>query len=137
MNQIEQNLQRSIEAANARVAGIYEGIDRAIGAEIVLSTNLYNQGMRDPNAAIAYRAVLRITGNPEAAWEAARQQELLFRRRLQHESHARHAAMRSDVYHFTVNHRRRLESDLQRIEQIEEIAKMPNPFAYKPAEVKA
>jgi len=47
--------------------------DKALSDEGECRTNLYNAGLKEPSAYIAYRAALAVGANGYEAWEAARE----------------------------------------------------------------
>ena len=108
---------------------LYSALDGIQNRKTVLDRNLSNMGLRAPDCATAYRAVFHATLNAELAWEAARQEYLLWLRDIQKRHERRYDTMPSDVYHYTVNHSARLKSAGDRAEEIDRVAKMPNPFA--------
>lgn len=133
MKTIEQQHKERAAAAHGRNKALYGELDKLLRNDLVLIKHLHNQGLKDHACAIAYRAVLRSTGDPELAWEAAREQQLASMRRVQREHEERYHNMRSDVYHFTVNHLRVLESAADRAEDIEKLANAVNPWRPDPA----
>lgn len=122
-------LEARAAEANAENRVLYDALDKIADKEAALGVTLHNQGLTDANCAIAYRSVFHMTLNAELAWEAARRQQLLFLRGIQKSSQERYRNMRSDVYHYTVDHRRRLRSAGDRALEIARIAALQNPFA--------
>ncbi len=96
--------------AAQRIEAVRHALDGVIRSQGLLQRTLAIQGLTDPSAAVAYRAVLHATGSAELAWEAARQQQLVMVRATQlvagQELAARHADALLDL-----------------------VSTMPNPFA--------
>ena len=125
----EQQLRDRAISANDANATLYSALDKISEKDRVLASHLHNMGLTATGCEIAYRAVFSATLNAEAAWEAARRHQLLWMREIQRQHQERYAGMRSDVYHYTVDHRAKLRSDGDRALAIARIAAMPNPFA--------
>lgn len=125
----DSQLEARAVALNLANRELYGALDGIQNRKATLDRSLSNMGLKAPDCATAYRAVFHATLNAELAWEAARQEYLLWLRQIQKQNEDRYAGMRSDVYHYTVNHSARLKSAGDRAEHIAQVAKMDNPFS--------